>query len=205
MNRGNCRMDVFQMPGDSAAFVTILEEGRQRVKMRILAYCLMSNHWHIVLWPRKAGDLSNLVQWISSTHVRRWREHRSNVGEGHLSTRVCPERSRTGRFKAFPVQSDPHLLGVLGCVVANPLRARMVGRAEEWRWSSFGGGAGVDGKRVRLAQWPPRPAGRMGRAGQCHGGQGRARATPVVRPARRLGLESTLRGKRLGGQEYLNC
>ena len=84
MNRGNCRMDVFQKPGDFAAFVTILEEGRQRVKMRILAYCLMNNHWHIVLWPRKAGDLSKFVQWISSTHVRRWRDHRANVGEGHL-------------------------------------------------------------------------------------------------------------------------
>jgi putative transposase len=84
MNRGNCRMDVVQKPGDFAAFVTILEEGRQRVRMRILAYCLMNNHWHIVLWPRKAGDLSKFVQWISSTHSRRWREHRANVGEGHL-------------------------------------------------------------------------------------------------------------------------
>ena len=162
MNRGNCRMDVFQKPGDFAAFVTILEEGRQRVKMRILAYCLMNNHWHIVLWPRKAGDLSKFVQWISSTHVRRWREHRANVGEGHLYQ---------GRFKAFPVQSDPHLLGVFGYVEANPLRARMVRRAQDWQWSSLGGGAGVDGKRVQLAQWPPRSTGRMDRAGRCHGGR----------------------------------
>jgi REP element-mobilizing transposase RayT len=187
MNRGNCRMDVFQKPGDFAAFVTILEEGRQRVKMRILAYCLMNNHWHIVLWPRKAGDLSKFVQWISSTHVRRWREHRANVGQGHLYQ---------GRFKAFPVQSDPHLLGVFGYVEANPLRARMVRRAQDWQWSSLGGGAGVDGKRVQLAQWPPRPAGRMGRAGQCHGGQGRARSTPVVRPA-----QPAIRRRRLGAAD----
>jgi putative transposase len=58
MNRGNCRMDIFRKPGDFAAFVTILEEGRQRIKMRILGSCLMSNHWHLVLWPRKTGDLS---------------------------------------------------------------------------------------------------------------------------------------------------
>ena len=67
------------------------------------------------------------------------------------------------------MQSDPHLLGVLGYVEANPLRARMVARAEEWRWSSLGQGtvrqahdcAGVDGKRLQLTEWPPRPAGRM--------------------------------------------
>ena len=118
-------MDVFRKPGDFAAFVTILEEGRQRVKMRILAYCLMNNHWHIVLWPREAGDLSKFVQWISSTHVRRWREHRENVGKGHLYQ---------GRFKAFPVQSDAHLLDVLGYVEANPLRPGW------WRVRKTGGG-----------------------------------------------------------------
>jgi len=138
------------------------------------------------------------VQWISSTHVRRWREHRANVGEGHLYQ---------GRFKAFPVQSDPHLLGVLGYVEANPLRARMVARAEDWPWSSLGGGAGVDGKRVQLAQWPvARPAGwvelvndmvaeeELQRLRSCV-----RRSRPfgddawVRRTARRLGLESTLR------------
>jgi putative transposase len=198
MNRGNCRMDVFRKPGDFAAFVTILEEGRQRVKMRILAYCLMNNHWHIVLWPREAGDLSKFVQWISSTHVRRWREHRENVGKGHLYQ---------GRFKAFPVQSDPHLLSVLGYVEANPLRARMVARAQDWRWSSLGGGAGVDGKRVQLTQWPvARPAGWVERVNAMVANEQLERLRLCIRrsrpfgddawvrrTARRLGLESTLR------------
>jgi putative transposase len=84
MNRGSCRTDVFQNERRSCPIRQDPGEGRPRVKMRILAYCLMSNHWHIVLWPHKAGDLSKFVQWISSTHVRRWREHRANVGEGHL-------------------------------------------------------------------------------------------------------------------------
>jgi putative transposase len=131
--------------------------------------------------------------------VRRWREHRANVGQGHLYQ---------GRFKAFPVQSDPHLLGVFGYVEANPLRARMVRRAQDWQWSSLGGGAGVDGKRVQLAQWPvARPAGWVERVNAMVAKE-ELRATPVVRPARpairqatpgvrrtarRLGLEPTLR------------
>jgi DNA-binding transcriptional regulator YiaG/REP element-mobilizing transposase RayT len=69
LNRGNCRMDIFGKRGDFAAFIKILEEGRQRTGMRILAYCLMSNHWHLVLWPRRAEDLSRFMQWISTTHA----------------------------------------------------------------------------------------------------------------------------------------
>ena len=150
MNRGNCGMSIFEKPGDFAAFVSLLEESRQRANIRLLSYCLMTTHWHLALWPSEAKDLSAFVQWLSSTHVRRWREHRRSVGEGHLYQ---------GRFKAFPVQSDPHLLRLLRYVEANPLRAGMVQRAQDWPWSSLGGGAGTDGTRVQLAQWPiARPA-----------------------------------------------
>src|SRR5437762_1476266 len=117
LNRGNCRMNLFHKDSDFAAFLKILEEACLRFKMRLLAYCLMHNHWHLVLWPRRGVDLSRFVAWVSSTHVRRWREHRGNVGQGHLYQ---------GRFKSFIVQNDGHLLSVLRYVEANPLRAGMV-------------------------------------------------------------------------------
>jgi putative transposase len=142
LNRGNCRLDIFEKPGDFRAFLKTLEQGRQRTGMRILAYCLMSNHWHLVLWPRRAKDLSVFMQWVSSTHVRRWREHRLSVGEGHLYQ---------GRFKSFPVQTDSHLLTELRYVEANPLRAKLVTRAEAWRWSSLGSN---EKKTVQLTPWP---------------------------------------------------
>ena len=129
LNRGNCRMKIFTKPGDYAAFLQLLEQGRQRTAMRILGFCLMPNHWHLVLWPRRDGDLSRFLGWVCTTHVRRWREHRGNTGEGHLYQ---------GRFKSFPVQDDPHLLTLLRYVEANPLRARLVERAEQWQWSSLG-------------------------------------------------------------------
>jgi len=114
MNRGNCRMDVFRKPGDFAAFVTILEEGRQRVKMRILAYCLMNNHWHFVLWPERDRELTEFMRWLTLTHAQRWKHAHDAVGHGHLYQ---------GRFKSFPIEQDGHLLTVLRYVERNPVRA----------------------------------------------------------------------------------
>jgi putative transposase len=198
LNRGNCRMDVFNSDGDFAAFIKLLEQGRDRVGMRILGYCLMHNHWHLVLWPLRAPDLSAFMQWVTTTHVRRWREHRGNTGEGHLYQ---------GRFKAFPVQSDTHLLTVLRYVEANPLRAGIVERAEAWPWSSLGTTAGANRLRVGLTPWPiPRPTAwtrtvngiipeaDVNRLQLCiRRNQPYGNPAWVQRTARHLGLQSTLR------------
>ena len=93
-------MRIFRKPADYPAFMRLMEEARQRTGMRILAFCLMPNHWHMVLWPKKAKDLSAFVGWLSNTHVRRWREGRKSVGDGHLYQ---------GRFKSFPAQSGKGL------------------------------------------------------------------------------------------------
>ena len=151
LNRGNGRMRIFQKRGDFAAFVKLLEEGRRRVGMRILGYCLMDNHWHLVIWPRKGKDLARFVGWLSTTHVRRWREHRQSGGLGHLYQ---------GRYKSFLVQEDEHFLTLMRYVEGNPLRAKMVRRAEDWPWSSLGGAAGSNGLKVELEDWPvERPRG----------------------------------------------
>jgi len=198
LNRGNCRMDIFSKPGDYAAFIKILEEGRRRTDMRVLAYCLMSNHWHLVLWPRRAGDLSRFMQWISTTHVRRWREHRKKVGEGHLYQ---------GRFKSFPVQDDHHLLTVMRYAEANPLRAKMVEKAEAWTWSSLGRGTARDGTRLELEPWPvDKPSDWLALVNEPLGlpqleklrlGVNRGQPYGAVqwtrKIAKRLGLESSLR------------
>src|SRR6266480_6226189 len=149
LNRGNGRMRIFQKNGDFEAFIKLLEEGRKRVGMRILGYCLMDNHWHLVLWPRKGKDLSRFLAWVCTTHVRRWREHRENRDAGHLYQ---------GRYKSFLVQEDVHFLTLMRYVESNPLRAKMVRRAENWPWSSLGGAPGPDGVKVQLEDWPvPRP------------------------------------------------
>ncbi len=102
--------------------------------MRLLAYCLMPNHFHLVLRPHCDGDLSHWMQWLMTTHVRRYLTHYGH--SGHVWQ---------GRFKAFPAQDDEHLVTVVRYVERNPLRAALVARAEDWPWSSLGAsGANLD-------------------------------------------------------------
>ena len=99
LNRGNARAEVFHKDNDYAAFVALMGQACDRLPMRVLAYCLMPNHFHLVLWPRHDGDLSHWMQWLLTSHVRRY--HRHYHGSGHVWQ---------GRFKAFPIQQDEHLL-----------------------------------------------------------------------------------------------
>src|SRR5688572_30907818 len=122
LNRGNGRMTLFHKDGDYAAFEKLIAEAKERFPgVRLLGYCLMPNHWHQMLWPREDGELSSFLGWLSNAHVRRWHAHYHSDGEGHIYQ---------GRFKSFPVQDDRHLLLALRYVEANPLRARLVERAE---------------------------------------------------------------------------
>src|SRR5437016_5185841 len=121
LNRGNGRQDLFYKPEDFRAFLRVLAEGLERYPVDLLCYCLMSNHWHLVLRPRTAAALGRLMGWVGVTHVRRHQEHYHNRGGGHLYQ---------GRFKSFPIQNDRHFLSVCRYVEANPLRAKLVRRAE---------------------------------------------------------------------------
>jgi putative transposase len=100
LNRANARATIFEKPEDYLAFERVLQEALDRVEMRVLSYCLMPNHWHLVLWPRRDGDLSKFMGWLTLTHTQRWHAHHHTVGTGHLYQ---------GRFKSFPVQSDAEL------------------------------------------------------------------------------------------------
>ena len=115
LNRGNARQRVFHKEADYQAFLRLFNEAQDRCAMRLLAYCLMPNHFHLVLWPHGDGDVSRWMQWIQTTHVRRYHEHYHTTG--HVWQ---------GRFKAFPIQEGDHLLTVLRYVERNPFRAGLV-------------------------------------------------------------------------------
>ena len=125
INRGNGRAEVFYEDGDHQAFSGLLRQACERMPMRLLAYCLMPNHFHLALWPHHDGDLSRWMHWLLTAHVRRY--HRWHDSSGHLWQ---------GRFKAFPIEQDEHLLTVLRYIERNPVRAGFVAQAEAWRWSS---------------------------------------------------------------------
>ncbi len=126
LNRGNARAKVFHKQEDYAAFLKLFPQAVERLAMRILAFCLMPNHFHLVLQPHNDGDLGRFMQWLMTSHVRRY--HRHYDSSGHVWQ---------GRFKAFPIQQDEHLLAVLRYVERNPLRANLATRAEAWNWSSL--------------------------------------------------------------------
>ncbi len=129
LNRGNAGSEVFHEARDYAEFVELLQEETETRKVRLLAYCLLPDHFHLVLWPRKDGDLSHRMQWLSTSHVRRY--HRQHQSSGHIWE---------GSFRAFPIQADEHLLTVLRYVEQNPVRLKelKLRKPERWSWSSVG-------------------------------------------------------------------
>ena len=196
-------MEVFRKDRDYEAFEALLGETLTRLRMRLLAYCLMPNHWHLVLWPRGDGDLARFMQRLTTTHVRRWHLHRHSVGHGHLYQ---------GLYKSFPIQQDDHFLTVCRYVERNALRGNLVKRAEDWPWSSLATWRMTQAEVEReqkpaLADWPvERPRqwlrrvnGRQSPAEEEALRRAVQRGRPFGGPtwekqaATRLGLESTLR------------
>ena len=156
LNRGNDQRTIFGNEDDYAAFLRLFGQTQEAAPMRVLAYCLLSNHWHLLLWPEKDGQLAAFMQRLTTTHVRRWHLHRHSVGRGHLYQ---------GTYKSFPVQDDEHFYAVCRYAERNALRANLVGRAEEWRWCSLAQRQGRQllEETVRLCDWPlPRPRNWVG-------------------------------------------
>jgi putative transposase len=201
LNRAVARLPLFEKDGDYQAFERVLALALEEHPIRLLGYCLMPNHWHFVLWPEREGQLTAFLRWLTHTHTMRWHAHYHTSGTGHLYQ---------GRFKAFPIEADEHLYAVLRYVERNALRANLVKRAEQWRWSSLWRRVlGDEAAKGILAPWPiPEPADwlKLVNATQTEAElaalrRSVAKGTPFGSPtwtertARRLGLEFTLRSR----------
>jgi putative transposase len=128
VNRAAKRSTLFESAADYQAFERVLALAITRSDVALFAYCVMPNHWHLLLSPRSDGALSRFMHWLTTTHARRWQTLRELDGQGAVYQ---------GRFKAIPVGDDRHFLWVCRYIERNPLRANLVGRAEDWRWSSL--------------------------------------------------------------------
>jgi len=199
LNRANARLTIFDDEDDYAAFERIIGEAVTRYDMRLLAYCVMPNHFHLVVWPRQDGDLSQFMRWLTMTHPQRWHAHRHSAGTGHVYQ---------GRFKSFPVQDDGHFLTVCRYVERNALRAGLVERAEQCRWCSLWRHSTRKPREgPALSPWPiERPSGWTRRVNSTMSPaeedalrlaiqRGQPFGDPAwqVKTAQRLGLVSTLR------------
>lgn len=201
LNRAVARLPLFQTSADYAAFEEVLDLAMKHHPTRILAYSVMPNHWHLVLWPRKDDELTAFVRWLTHTHTMRWHNYHGTVGTGHLYQ---------GRFKSFPVETDEHLLRLCRYVERNPLRAGLVSRGEQWRWGSLWHRVrGTDTGMCRLhmppidfpKNWlqtvntPQSPAEEEALRRSMVKGQPYGSPAWRIRTAARLGLDSTLRGR----------
>ncbi|MSU74708.1 transposase [Candidatus Kaiserbacteria bacterium] len=127
INRANGRLQVFNTDADYQLFEQLLVETKEIIDMRILAYELMPNHWHLVLSPTNDGDLGVFMHRLSNAHTRKVHARTNTNGAGHLYQ---------GRYKSFLIDSDKYLLAVIKYIERNAVRAKLVRRCEEWRWGS---------------------------------------------------------------------
>jgi putative transposase len=118
---------LFSEQEDYSAFLSVVAEARAQKPMRILAYCLMPNHWHFLLWPSEDGAVSLFMQWLTGTHASRWRRHTGTRGQGAVYQ---------SRFVDVAILDSAHLLSAWKYVERNPVEAGLVERAEQWPWSS---------------------------------------------------------------------
>lgn len=125
LNRGNNKQIIFQKKQDYMAFINLMLKAKRRWPVKILAYCLMPNHFHMMITPIRAEYLSKWMQWLMTSHVRSYHEHYGT--SGHVWQ---------GRFKSFIIQRDEHLITVMRYIDANPVRSRLVASAGDWLWSS---------------------------------------------------------------------
>jgi len=201
LNRAVARQTLFEKDADYAAFEAVLHEAMARHPTRLLAYQVMPNHWHMVLWPREDGELTAFLRWLTHTHVMRWHAHHGTSGTGHLYQ---------GRFKSFPIQTNDYFYTGIRYVERNAKRANLVERAEDWRWSSLWRRVHGNAEAKQLLhRWPlPEPTDwvKLVNRPQTEAELAAVRrsvlrgspfGTPLwqTRTAKRLGLEWTLRAR----------
>jgi putative transposase len=125
INRGNNRQNVFHKDADFMAFLKALADLKERKPFELYGYCLLNNHFHLLIKPLEE-PISRIMQSLLVSHTQRYHKHHRSGG--HVWQ---------GRFKSPVIQNDEHLLTVLRYIEANPVRANIVARADDYRWSSY--------------------------------------------------------------------
>lgn len=127
VNRGALRAPLFADEAGCRLFLGALRDALARHPVDLLAWCVMPNHWHLLLRPRTVEALPGFVRWLTLAHSRRWQAFHARPGQGTLYQ---------GRYRSVPIEGDDQLLTVLRYIERNPVRAGLADSAADWRWSS---------------------------------------------------------------------
>ena len=199
LNRAVGRTTIFETDDDYLAFLRVLNQAREKAECRLLSFCIMPNHWHLVLWPKGDNDLSEYMRWLTVTHTQRWHSFHGTSGTGPIYQ---------GRFKSFPIQANDHFYTASRYVERNALNANLVKKAENWRWGSLWQSLNEPAV-VILDRWPiPKPtqwtelvnkpqteAEVIALQKSIKRGSPLGNPVWLARTAKRLKLESTLRAR----------
>lgn len=128
VNRGNDRRTIFAHRDIYLEFIRLLAVGKRRYAVSVEAYCLMPNHFHVVLVPKEEDAISAYLHWVSGCFACYLRQTTGTRGTGHVFQH---------RFWSSVVNDPFHYLAVVRYVEANPLRAKLVEHAEDWEWGSL--------------------------------------------------------------------
>jgi len=129
--RGDKRADIFEDNEDREQFLNLLKEVCSRFNWQIHAYCLMDNHYHLLV-ETPEGNLSLGMRQLNGVYTQKFNRKHKRVG--HVFQ---------GRFKSIIVEKDAHLSELARYIVLNPVRAKMVRKAENWPWSSYRSTIGI--------------------------------------------------------------
>ncbi|NQT75776.1 MAG: transposase [Candidatus Omnitrophica bacterium] len=143
LNRGNGKQEIFHKDQDYKVFIELMQEAKKKHPVKIFEYCLMPNHFHMVMMVVQAEEFIRYMQWLMTSHVRKYHAHYGSTG--HIWQ---------GRYKSFIIQEGGHLLTVLRYVIRNPVRAGLVKSAKEWRWASHNGSVNPASHNLLLDKVP---------------------------------------------------
>lgn len=146
LNRANSREQIFDTEKDYLAFEKILLEAKEKHPMRILSFCVMPNHWHMILHPETDESMPKFMRWITHTHTQRWHANHKSIGYGHLYQ---------GRYKSFLIEEENYFVQACRYIERNPLRAGLSKKAQDWRWGSawIRNKGNTEQKKI-LSPWP---------------------------------------------------
>lgn len=186
INRANARQFIFNTDDDYYAIFDALRETLAQYPLEIYSFCLMSNHWHFAVKPLHDGDMGRFFGKLTQKVTQRWHAFHHTTGSGHLFQ---------GRFKSFIIQSDSYFIQLMTYIEANPLRAGLVSRAEDWKWGS-----------LYLRQHYPELASRLLAAWPLEytGDYIKDVNVPLSEPFLLQVRNSVVRGKPLGEESWIN-
>lgn len=139
-SRGNARKPIYKEDEDRRMFLEVLHRANSRYNWLCHAYCLMNNHYHLII-ETPDGNLSQGMRQLNGVYTQLFNKRHNRVG--HIFQ---------GRYKAILIQKESHLLEAIRYVVLNPVRAKAVKDTDEWKWSSYCGTAGKEKPHLCLTK-----------------------------------------------------